>query len=181
MYARNLPKNNVRASPGFMTQLYRRTPGPKDENSYRTHIPPGYAGNRFRSTEEPETKRHSPTEEVSLSSRSWTERATVPPADNTSIEGLPALMSSSQGENPLLLTEEGEHTEPSTTTETSNSAKSDGTISPVTAAFGDLLQSFRGKVSFEDLLLVFLILTLAMEGEGGGETILLLALLLLVK
>ncbi len=174
MYARNLTKTSVRASPGFMANPYRASLEIKDENSYRNYIPPGYVGNRFRKTEEPRTKHHPPD---------WDGLPALSPMPSAPVHKEPGrgALFHSEHDSPAeeeQITASLDEAEPVKSAEV---VKAGGGSLSVNAALTDLVRLFRDRVSFEDLLLVLLILTLAVDGEQGGETILLLALLLLVK
>jgi len=166
MYSRNLSKSTVRASPSYVSAKYgdpfsqsRQT----NDNSYRYHIPPGYVGSRFSQIpdhSETEPKHHAASQ---LPERELPIRDPKPslpaPEPEQNIPKVPACRED-------VLPEKTEATTP---------------VQTDTDPLGTFIRAIRDRVSGEDLLLIVIILMLAAEGENAEITILLLALLLLIK
>ncbi len=166
MYARNLSRSHVRASPSFPPPTEVR-----DENSYRQHIPPGYTGNRFREpAPETATKHHPPSHKDTPVPES-------PYTGTTEAEAGDAWAEPWEKEEGAPSEEEKGAVVPADSGRSASVTTKDSGAAAITEFFHTL----RDRVTWEDLLLVCLILTLALEGEDAEGTILLLALLLLIK
>ncbi len=155
----------------------------EEESRYGTRLPPGYDGSRFsrrpkesgesRPESEPvmEGKYHNPTVALSGTSQALEDDLEVDRADfaGDPADQPPEIEDAAEGE----------------ISEKTDSSFDNLPVEVPTPAGGDSLHSFlqliKDRVSGEDLLLVVLILFLAVDGEDAELSILLLALLLLVK
>ncbi len=167
MYARNLERKSVRASPSYTSSVPKysdllRNQNAADENNYRYHIPPGYDGNRFsRYSLEPDTKHH--TAEQGETEISDNRNRPLPPIHES--EGFLPRSSESNTEDRGTETACIQKAEPSPPADTLTS----------------FLASLKDRIEGEDILLVVIILILASGGENAEVTLLLLSILLLVK
>ena len=171
MYARNLERKSVRASPSHTSSIPKysdllRNQNTADENSYRYRIPPGYDGNRFsRYSPEPDTKHHTADQgDVEITENRLEKRSRpLPPIDES--EGFLPRSSESNTEDMGSESACIQKAEPSPPADTLTS----------------FLASLKDRIEGEDILLVVIILILASGGENAEVTLLLLSILLLVK
>lgn len=166
MYSRNLSKSTVRASPSYVSAKYgdpfsqsRQT----NDNSYRYHIPPGYVGSRFSQIPD-----HSETEPKHHAAPPLPERDFPSPEPRASLPSTETVQSTA---------EVPAYREDVLPSKTEDSIPEHADTEPL----GSFIRAIRDRVSGEDLLLIVIILMLAAEGENAEITILLLALLLLIK
>ena len=181
MYARNLGKSGVRASPLPKYSEYLTSGQPKDENSYRYHIPPGYVGSRFSNSSsaenDMEVKRHTAPSDT----RNRPVTAAVTPENrqdtllqDTGTETVPEEWDEPEESDVLPVPADEKYVR----------GKEDRTEqhpSGLPDTINGLFNVLKDRVSGEDILLIVIILTLALAGEDAEITILLLSLLLLIK
>ncbi|MBE6599335.1 MAG: hypothetical protein E7638_07840 [Ruminococcaceae bacterium] len=169
MYARGINKQTVRASPSFRGgNVFPVYPSDRDESSYGAHLPPRYDGSRFsRAAPETETKHHQPT---------IYERG-----DETGSDDVYPSSTEMDADVREQQDDEGTARQDNDCEELPCPLPPEEKDCPKPSPLGDLMGSLRDRVSGEDLLLIVIILTLALEGENAEITILLLSLLLLVK